>query len=79
MWHVLKVKLDFVNVTRLFQNVNKHVGVQKAVEFSPTWMALGHHYQAAASIRVWLMCNLSVEKARCLFECGFLIKYGFHT
>ena len=33
VWHDLtctaNAKLDFVNVTKLFQNVNKHFGVQK--------------------------------------------------
>ena len=36
VWHdvkcTLKAKPDFVNVTKLFQNVNKHFGMQKAAE-----------------------------------------------
>ena len=28
----------------------------KAVEFSPPWTILGRHFQATASIWVWLMC-----------------------
>ena len=37
-WHdvtcTVKVKLDFVNVTKWFQNVNKQLGMQRAVEFT---------------------------------------------
>ena len=41
VWHgvtrTVKAKLDFVYVTKVFQNVNKHVGILKEVKFSPTW------------------------------------------
>ena len=46
-------------------------GVRKAVRFSPTSTTPGRFFQTAASIRVWLMCNLSSEKVWLLFECGF--------
>ena len=46
----MKVKLDFVNVIKLPQNVNKYFGMQTAVEFSPTWTILCRHFQAVASI-----------------------------
>ena len=71
-WHdvncTVKPKLDFVNVTKLFQNVNKHFGMQKAAELSSTWTILDRHFQAVASICVWLVCNLSLKKVRLLFE-----------
>ena len=74
MWRVLlKAKLDFVNVTKLFQSVNKHFGKQKAIEFSSTGMITGRHFQPTACIWVWLMCNLSLEKV------WLLIKYGIFT
>ena len=35
----VKVKIDFVNVINdLFQNRSSHLGMQMAVEFSPTWL-----------------------------------------
>ena len=58
VWHdvtcrsTLKAKLDTVNVTKLFQNVSRQFGMQKTVEFSPTWATLGHHFQAAAYVQV---------------------------
>ena len=54
VWHddmAVKAKLDFVNVTKLFQDVKKkHFGMQQAVEVScrSTW-----------TIKPRLMCNLS--------------------
>ena len=45
--------------------------MRKGAGFSPTSMTLGRFFQAAASIRVRLMCNLSSEKVWLLFECGF--------
>ena len=54
VWHdktcTVKPKLHFVNVTNLFQKVNKHFGMQEAVEFSPPRTILGRHFQAVASI-----------------------------
>ena len=54
VWHKVtctaKANLDFVNVTKFFQNVNKHFGMQKAVEFCLPRTILGRHFQAAASI-----------------------------
>ena len=74
VWHngtyTVKAKLDFVNVTKLFQNVNKHVGMQKSVKCSATWGGLrfssrGFYLSAAymplefgetaACIRMWLL------------------------
>ena len=46
-------------------------GMRKAGGVSPTSTTLGRFFSAAASIRVRLMCNLSSEKLRLLFECGF--------
>ena len=45
---------------------------------------LGRLLWAAAFIRVWLLCNLSLEKVRLLFECGFCAtwvwrKCGFYS
>ena len=45
----VKVKLDFVIIPKLFQNVNKYFGMQKAVAFRPTWTIVSHHFQATAS------------------------------
>ena len=45
--------------------------MRKAVRFSHTSTTPGRFCQAAASIRVRLMCNLSSEKVWLLFECGF--------
>ena len=59
------------DVTNLFQYVNKHFGMQQAVEFSPSRMILGRQFWAAASIWVRLLCNLSLEKVRLVFDCGF--------
>ena len=73
----VKVKADFVKVTRRFQKVNIHFGMQKAIEFSPTWMILCPHFQAVASFLVWFLCNLSLEKVRLLFEVGFLSNATF--
>ena len=64
----VKVKLDFVNVTKLFQNANEHFGMQKAAEPSPTWTILDRHFQAAASICVRLMCPYVTWVWR---KCGF--------
>ena len=54
VWHkvtcTVKAILDFVSVTKLFQNLNKHFGMQKAAELSPTWTIFDRHFQAAASI-----------------------------
>ena len=54
VWHdvtrTVKVKLDFVNVTKSFPDVSKHFGMQKAVALDVTWTVFGHHFQAAASI-----------------------------
>ena len=53
VWHdktcTVNAKLHFVNVTKLFENVNKHFGMQKVVEFTPQRTILGRHFQAAAS------------------------------
>ena len=53
-WHNLtctvKAKLDFVNGTKLFQNVSKYFGMQRAVEFGLTLVILGRHFQAVAFI-----------------------------
>ena len=44
---------------------------------SPTSTTLGRSFQAAASIRVRLMCNLSSKKVRLLIKCGFYTQlYG---
>ena len=64
----VKVKLDFVNLTKLFQNANEHFGMQKAAEPSPTWTILDRHFQAAASIWVRLMCPYVTWVWR---KCGF--------
>ena len=46
----VKAEPDFVNVSKLFQNKNKHFGMQYAVEVSPTRTIQGRHCQATASI-----------------------------
>ena len=54
--------------------------MRKAVEFSPTSATLGRFFWAVASIRVRPMCNLSSEKMRLLFECGFYTRlYGIQS
>ena len=59
-----------VNVTKLAQRVNKHFGFQKTAEFSPMWTILDRLFQVEAIIWVQIMCNLSLEKVRLLFQCG---------
>ena len=51
----VKVKLDLLNVTKLFQNVNRHYCMQKAAVFSPTWT---------------ILCA-AIFKPRLLLECSF--------
>ena len=58
----MKVKLDIAIVPKLFE-MQTNIWHAKTVGFSPTSTTLGHFFQAAASIRVRLMCNLSSEKA----------------
>ena len=54
--------------------------MRKAVEFSPTSATPGRFFRAVASIRVRLMCNLSLKKMRLLFECGFYTRlYGIQS
>ena len=73
----VRAKFCFVNVTNLFQNINKHFWQAKVIEVSSAWAILGHHFQAAASIWVRLMCNLSLVTVRLLFECGFWSSAAF--
>ena len=63
-------KLDFVNVTKLFQNLNKQTlrHAEKPIEFSPTLIVLGSRFQAVASIWVRLMWAAWVWR-----------KYGFQS
>ena len=67
------VKWKWNLTLRLFQTYFKckqTFGMRKAVGFSSTSTTC-RFLRAAASIRVRLMCNLSSEKVRFLFECGF--------
>ena len=69
---------------RLFYNYFKckqTFGMRKEVWFSPTSTTIGRFFQAAASIRVRLMCNLRPEKVRLLFWVQLLIKIkcAFYT
>ena len=52
-------------------------GMRKAVGFSPTSTTQSRFFQAPASLGVQLMCNLSSEKVRLLFECSFLSSAAF--
>ena len=59
------VKWKWNLTLRLSQNYFKckqTFGMRKAVGFSPTSKTPGCFFRAAASIRVWLKCNLSSEK-----------------
>ena len=74
------VKWKWNLTLRLFQNYfnfKQTVGMWKAVWFRPTSTTPGPFLQAAASVRVRLMCSLSSKKMRLLFECGF--QCGFYT
>ena len=74
----MKVKLDIVNVTNLFQmQTNILASEERPVGFSPTSTTIGRFFRAAASFRARLMCNLSLEKVRLLVKCGFYTQlYG---
>ena len=77
VWHV---KWQWNLTLRWFQNhfkCKQTFGVRKAVGFSSTSTILGRFFQAAASVRVRLMCNLSSEKVRLLIKRGFYSRlYG---
>ena len=68
----VKEKLEVVNVTKLFQNVNRHFGIHKVVEFPTPWTILGRQFQAASSICVRFMCNVRVSG-----KCAFLSSAAF--
>ena len=72
----MKVKFDIAIVQKLFE-CKQTFGMRKAVEFSPTSMTQSSFLRAAVSIRARLMCNLSSEKVRLLFECGFTSSAAF--
>ena len=82
VWHAVtrtvKAKLDFVYVKKkVFENVNKHFGILKAVKFSPTWtiappFSSRGFYWSAASVQLEFG-----ESAASVFECGFQSSAAF--
>ena len=68
---IVKAKLDMMSVTKLFQSVNKHFGMQNTIEFSPKWAIVGSHFQVAASI--WMQLTVKVTNfVRFLFSYFWL-------
>ena len=86
VWHgvtrTVKAKLDFVYVTKVFQNVNKHVGILKEVKFSPTWtiappFSSRGFYLSVAYVQCEFGESAASIRVRLLIKCGFYTRlYG---
>ena len=72
VWHdvtcTVKTTLDFVNVAKLFQHVNKHFSMQKSGRVQPSMDDNWPSFSSQGFICVPLVCNLSLGKVRLLFE-----------